>query len=52
MERKFSEFSKFMESDKSLKRKFKDPVCWHSLAGAVVASLSVTQEALCSNNIL
>ena len=47
MEQEFTEFSEFTESDKSLKDKlvqFKDPVSHMCLAGAVVASLSLTQE--------
>ena len=44
MEQEFNEFS---ESDKSLKhelRQFKDPVSHMCLAGAVLASRSLTQE--------
>ena len=47
MEREFTEFSAFRESDKSLKHdlgSFKDSVSHMCLAGAVVASCSLTQE--------
>ena len=44
MEKEFREFSKFRESDKSLNMHFKDPVSHMCLAGAVVASWSLTQE--------
>ena len=43
----FTEFSKFRESDKSLKHElaqFKDPVFHMCLAGAVVTSGSLTEE--------
>ena len=41
---KFIEFSELMESNKSLKHEFKDPVSYVCLASAVVASWSLTQE--------
>ena len=47
MERTFTEFSEFKESDKSLKHELgaiKDPVSHMCLAGTVVASWSVTQD--------
>ena len=47
MEQDFIEFNEFKESDKSLKHELasiKDPLCYLCLAGAVVASLSLTQE--------
>ena len=37
-------FIKFRESDKSLKHEFKDPVSHVYIAGAVVASWSLTQK--------
>ena len=43
----FSDFSEFGKSDKSLKMnwaQFKDPASYRCLAGAVVASQSLTQE--------
>ena len=49
MDMKFSEFSEFQESDKSLKHEFKDPVCYQCLAGAVVVSWSLTQEVVGSS---
>ena len=44
--RTFIKFSEFVESDKSLKQeqRWRDPVSHVCLAGAVVASLSLTQE--------
>ena len=47
MDQKFSDFSKFRESDKSMRHElgqFKDIVCCLCLAGAVVASWPLTQE--------
>ena len=49
MEEKFSEFSKFREwiYNQSLKHEWgqsKDPLCYLCLHGAVVSSLSLTQE--------
>ena len=47
MEQEFTEFSKFRESDKSLKHdwaQFKDPVSHMCLDGTMVASWSLTQE--------
>ena len=47
MEQEFTEFSEFRESDKSLKHElgqFKDPIAHICLAGAVVASWSLTQR--------
>ena len=47
MEKKFTEFSEFRKSDKSLnmnQAQFKDPVSQMCLAGAMVASWSLTQE--------
>ena len=47
VKQKFSEFNEFRESDKSLKHELgsiKDPVSYMCLAGAVVASWSLTQE--------
>ena len=38
------EFSKFRESNKSLKHEFKDPACHMCLTGTVIASWSLTQE--------
>ena len=54
MEQKFNEFSEFRESDKSLKHELgsiKDPVSYMCLAGAVVASWSLTQEVAGLTNI-
>ena len=39
------------ESDKSLRHEFKDLACYLCLAGAVVASQSLTQEIAGSNNL-
>ena len=47
MEQGFTKFSEFRETDKSLKHglsQYKDPVSHMCLAGAVVASCSLTQE--------
>ena len=30
---------------------FQDPLCYQCLAGAVIASWSLTQEVACSNNL-
>ena len=46
MERKFSEFSEFVESDKLLKHELESNIC---LARTVVASWSLTQEVAGSN---
>ena len=55
MNQKFSEFSEFGESCKSLKYErvqFKDPLCYLCLAGTVVASWSLTQEVASWNIFL
>ena len=47
MEQEFTEFSVFKETDKSLKHELgsiQDPVSHMCLAGAVVASWSLTQK--------
>ena len=47
MEGKYSEFSEFSESDKSLKHEYgsvKSPISYLCLAGSVVASCSLTQD--------
>ena len=54
MDQKFSEFSEFRESDKTLKHElvqFKDPVSHMCRSGAVVASWSLTQEGAGSHSI-
>ena len=51
MEGKFSEFSKFGESDKTLNSsQFKDRLSYLYVVGSVVASSSLTQEAADLNN--